>query len=170
MLIEKPGSIAQLNMGLGKTRVILPMLILHWISEKSKMIRLHFLTPLLQEALAFLQKNLTASSLGIKFFCVPFNRDVQITTTQIKTIVGVLETAQKYSGVIVVAPEHRLSMYLKSIELHAKNLEISQKLAKIEKFSYVDILDEVDDILRTKYQLVYAIGDAELLDAGIKRW
>jgi hypothetical protein len=29
-LMEHPGSIVQLNMGEGKTRVILPMLILHW--------------------------------------------------------------------------------------------------------------------------------------------
>ena len=29
-LMEHPGSILQLNMGEGKTRVILPMLILHW--------------------------------------------------------------------------------------------------------------------------------------------
>ena len=29
-LMTEPGAIAQLNMGEGKTRVILPMLLLHW--------------------------------------------------------------------------------------------------------------------------------------------
>ena len=46
-LIDNPGAIVQLNMGEGKTRVILPMLILHWGSKKDGAIRLVFLTQLL---------------------------------------------------------------------------------------------------------------------------
>lgn len=33
-LINNPGAIAQLNMGEGKTRVILPMLVLYWADGK----------------------------------------------------------------------------------------------------------------------------------------
>jgi hypothetical protein len=38
LLMQQPGAIAQLNMGEGKTRVILPMLALHW-ADGNKLVR-----------------------------------------------------------------------------------------------------------------------------------
>ena len=37
-LIRNPGAIVQLNMGEGKTRVILPMLVLHWARSRSAVV------------------------------------------------------------------------------------------------------------------------------------
>ncbi|TYZ56854.1 hypothetical protein PybrP1_001956, partial [[Pythium] brassicae (nom. inval.)] len=50
-LIDNPGSVSQLNMGRGKTRVILPMLFLYFShrSRGDRIARAHFLTPLLSE-------------------------------------------------------------------------------------------------------------------------
>jgi hypothetical protein len=39
-LIHHPGSIAQLNMGEGKTSVILPMLALHWSKNRDAVVRI----------------------------------------------------------------------------------------------------------------------------------
>ncbi len=39
-LMSNPGAIVQLNMGEGKTRVILPMLALHW-ADGSRLVRCH---------------------------------------------------------------------------------------------------------------------------------
>ncbi len=41
LLMGHPGAIAQLNMGEGKTRVILPMLALHW-ADGSRVVRGRF--------------------------------------------------------------------------------------------------------------------------------
>lgn len=71
----------------------------------------------------------------------------------------------KYSNVLVVSPEDRMSMYLKSIE--KESVRISKILKEIQ---YLDIFDEVDDILRHKYQLIYAAGTACGLDHGATRW
>ena len=39
-LIRNPGAILQLNMGEGKTRVIMPMLVLHWTKKGDTLVRL----------------------------------------------------------------------------------------------------------------------------------
>ena len=73
--------VVQLNMGEGKTRVILPMLALHWAAQESKdeVLRLHFLPTLLHEAYDFLHYHLCAGVLGRKLFILPFHRDVDLT-------------------------------------------------------------------------------------------
>lgn len=40
-LVSHPGAIVQLNMGEGKTRVILPMLALHWAADKKHVVSVH---------------------------------------------------------------------------------------------------------------------------------
>jgi hypothetical protein len=65
------GAIVQLNMGEGKTRVILPLLIMFWGSnteDNDSIIRLTFLTQLLGEAFSYLYQYLSASILGRKLF------------------------------------------------------------------------------------------------------
>jgi hypothetical protein len=64
-------------MGEGKTRVILPMLILA-MNDPELLIRLHFLAPLLGEVYDYLHRHLTASLANRKLCLVPFQRDVVI--------------------------------------------------------------------------------------------
>lgn len=88
-LIDNPGAIVQLNMGEGKTRVILPLLILYWGSNKEDndcIIRLTFLTQLLGEAFSYLHQYLSASILGRKLFLLPFSRDVDLTVERVRAI------------------------------------------------------------------------------------
>jgi hypothetical protein len=65
-------------MGEGKTRVILPMLILA-MNDPELLVRLHFLSPLLGEVYDYLHRHLTASLANRKLCLVPFQRDVVIT-------------------------------------------------------------------------------------------
>jgi len=164
-LIDHPGTICQLNMGEGKTRVILPMLIMNWIDKIDKLQRIHFLSPLLEEGFSHLHLNLTATRQNIRFLRLPYNRDKDLTDSQLSIIHASLKQATTYSNVLVVSPEDRMSMYLKSIEKRSE--PISNILKKIH---YLDIFDEVDDILRHKYQLIYAAGTPGGLDQGLTRW
>jgi hypothetical protein len=43
-------------------------------------------------------------------------------------------------------------------------------LKKIEVLPYYDIIDESDEVLRHKYQLIYAVGSCGQLPDGIDRW
>ena len=170
-LIDYPGSIGQLNMGEGKTRVILPMLVLH-LAKGKEVLRLHFLRQLLDEAYSYLHRYLCASVLNRKIFLLPFNRDVDVQDTAV--LDAVIEYCAQSRGCFCIAPEQRLSLLLKSDELAfagPEEKDIAAKLRAIESnHRFFDILDEADEILRHKYELVYAVGSSVSLPSGVARW
>jgi hypothetical protein len=43
-------------------------------------------------------------------------------------------------------------------------------LKKTEELHYYDIIDESDEVLRHKYQLIYAVGSCDQLPDGVDRW
>ena len=159
------GSIVQLNMGEGKTRIILPMLALH-LANGDNLLRLNFLSPLLSEAYDYLHNHLCASVFRRKLFLMPFNRDHNITETRTqRKMIESLKYCLRTKGILLVAPEHRLSLILKNRD------ENREDFARIlENFPFIDILDESDELLHYKYQLVYAVGDHRLLPSGNIRW
>ncbi|KAG2496538.1 hypothetical protein HYH03_005361 [Edaphochlamys debaryana] len=169
------GAIAQLNMGEGKTRVILPMLALHW-ADGSRVVRLNFLSRLLDDSYAHLHATLTASILGRKLFVLPFHRDVEPTEGRVQAMVSAMRHCQQDGGLLLVAPEHRLSLLLKRTELalRAERCEAGAQQAlltccsaldELAGLPYMDVLDESDELLHHRYQLAYAWGAASGLQA-----
>eukprot|EP01080_Neovahlkampfia_damariscottae_P011886 gene11886-5213_t len=152
-LIENPQAICQLNMGEGKTRVILPMLILYYSSMK-KCVRVHIMKPLLQETIDFFQYNLTASSFNLFLMEQPFHRDINITESQVR----ILQNIMKNGCCQIISPEYRLSLKLKSHEIKQNNSNIEKELKKLFGMDWIDIMDESDALMEFKYQLTYSIG------------
>ena len=76
----------QLNMGMGKTRVIIPLLLLHLCLRRrgaeghGHITRLTLPRALLDEARLYLHANLTAGVFGIRFVSVPYSRDITRTS------------------------------------------------------------------------------------------
>eukprot|EP00798_Chlamydomonas_sp_ICE-L_P016685 gene16685-22945_t len=168
-LIQEPGAIAQLNMGEGKTRVILPMLVLH-LAKGKHLVRLNFLSTLLSEAGAHLQNHICASVLGRKVFIQPFNRDVELTASNVKAMTACLLHCQRSDGILIVEREHRLSLQLKAVELLAKgDTQLNAALDALAALPYIDILDESDELLQHRYQLIYAVGAQSALPARQQR-
>ena len=73
---------------------------------------------------------------------------------------------------VCVAPEHRLSLQLKWHELQRGTapVGVAKALQTLDELPFYDIFDESDEILRHKYQLIYAVGACALLPAGRERW
>ena len=170
-LMSNPGAISQLNMGEGKTRVILPMLILQGLPDHG-IFRLHILSPLLDEAYGYFHRTLTASLMCRRIHVLPFNRDVRLDATRVRMIKQSLMKCQQLRGVLCIAPEHRLSIHLKWHELRVSPSmhEVAAALTSLYDLPYLDILDESDEILRHKHQLIYAVGNCQLLPSGKQRW
>ena len=120
-MIDSPGTLIQLNMGQGKTRVIVPMLVLHW-ADGFQLVRVHTLTAILQEMREELHRVLTSSLLGCNVFVQPFHRDVNIDSAGLCAMHSALDYCRRSGGVLLVAPEHRLSLELKWHEFHARKL------------------------------------------------
>ncbi|KAJ1474779.1 hypothetical protein T484DRAFT_1830922 [Baffinella frigidus] len=152
-LMENKGAITQLNMGEGKTRVILPMLALHLSSPSSPLLRVHFLSQLLAEAAEYLHACLTASLLNRRIFLLPFHRDVSLDLRRVRLMRQGLERCRAAAGFVCVAPEHRLSLDLKFHELttHGAPAAVLQLLEELAEVPFFDILDESDELLRHKY-------------------
>ncbi|CAM9681753.1 unnamed protein product, partial [Ectocarpus sp. 8 AP-2014] len=134
-MIANPGDIVQLNMGEGKTRVILPLLLLHWAtpSDDAAVVRLHFLSALIAEAYEFLHHALTGSLLGRRLFLMPFNRDVQLTLEGAHAMHGTLDRCRREGGAVLVTPEHRQSLYLKGLELRDVKPDLIYAVGDLQK-------------------------------------
>ena len=167
-MIDSPGKITQLNMGLGKTRVILPMLVLHFSEQRSSgpgVVRIHFLSSLIREAFGFLHQRLTASVFNIRLLEQPFTREIQLKPIYVKIMTEFVVQNAKRGCCQIVAPEHRNSLLLKSKEYSLTDPSLQELLEDAVKESkFVDIFDECDALLHYKYQLVYAVGNTAALE------
>ncbi|ETK77423.1 hypothetical protein L915_16303 [Phytophthora nicotianae] len=170
-LINGPGTVCQLNMGRGKTRVILPMLFLHFTQSRCpRVVRAHFLSPLLSEARQFMHRYLSASSARLGVFEQPFHRQIDLDGRRLEVIRDNLEELKLFGGIQMMAPEHRMSLELKRLELGSEG-RIAETLGEIlDGDQFVDILDECDALLHHKYHLVYAVGTPIALCSGVERW
>jgi hypothetical protein len=124
------GAVVQLNMGEGKTRVILPMLLLELTLSRQKLIRLTFLPTLLDDAHHALHQSLTASVINKKLFTMPFHRGAFGNRSQLtgdlvnradqgmQIVSKVLEHCRDEGGALLLAQQHLMSLRLKSFEFN----------------------------------------------------
>eukprot|EP00961_Rhodomonas_salina_P257695 3482550-Rhodomonas_salina.1 len=171
--LATPGSIQQLNMGEGKTRVILPMIWLHLTRARSSVVRSHFLTALLSEAKEYMQHRISASLLCRRVYTMPFDRDVELSEGRLQRMSATLASCQQNQGMLMIAPEHRLSLHLKCRESQqGTNVKSGTTMLRnvTEQFRMFDVFDESDVVLNHNYQLVYAIGVGSSLPSGASRW
>ena len=172
-MIRYPGAVAQLNMGEGKNRVIVPMLVLHWArNDGDHILQLHALTAILDELVTFLHNHLTASVLHRKIFTLPFHRDILLNIPNALMMHRYLSYCRDSGGVLVVAPEHRLSLELKwhELRMQSKSNAALKALDSMLKCPFRELFDECDEILRNRFQLVYAVGSEVALESGKERW
>ena len=169
-LMDTPGAVAQLNIGEGKTRVIVPMLVLHW-ADGATVVRVCALSTLLPELSGLLHNALCASVLRVRLPLLPFHRDVQLDATRVRTMARALRHCRHQQGLLLVAPEHRLSLHLKFHELADKGqADVGRQLQALLALPTRDLIDESDAILHHKYQMVYAVGSPQPLPEGYSRW
>lgn len=161
-VLSRNGSVTQLNMGLGKTRVIVPCLILE-LSKRQKIPRVYLLSSLLDEGYDYLHLTLTSSVFAKKLFRFPFSRDVKLSPEQTMLLRASLKYCEDVSGAVVLAPEHSLSLYLKQFEQDAK-------IPESDSFHFADIFDEVDEVMRPQQEVIYAEGTPKALEFGSRRW
>ena len=165
--------VMQMNMGEGKTSVILPMLAVSLCSSSSSLVRIIVLKSLFPTNYQSLRYKLGG------FFnrrVLPFScrRDMNLNTLQISQIFNRLQYALNHRHVILTSPEDILSFDLLTIDKCRRNeFDVSRLILSIQswlKRFARDVLDESDEILHVKYQLVYSVGGQQQVDGGMERW
>eukprot|EP00397_Hematodinium_sp_SG-2012_P000073 GEMP01000073.1.p1 GENE.GEMP01000073.1~~GEMP01000073.1.p1 ORF type:complete len:1696 (+),score=289.10 GEMP01000073.1:2025-7112(+) len=168
--------IQQLNMGEGKTAVILPILLCtasrvngRTMSNTLKLVRATVLSSLYHTNATDLQAAI-GGLLGRRIYPLLCRRDVHIADAEADTLLHMCTYARDNRHVIVTVPEHRLSLENKALDFaYSTDKQSSCCIFKLLDFlrgNVCDFLDEADDMLSPKYQLIYTLGTPKDMDGG----
>lgn len=167
-------SVLQLNMGEGKSSVIVPI-VAAAIADSRKLVRVVVLKSLAGQMFQILVERLSGLS-SRRIFYLPFSRQVTIDAESLGQIRSLFETCAASRGVLVAQPEHILSFKLKVIDRMlsssmrngiARDLWSTQTWLTSQSR---DILDESDELLHTRYHLIYTMDHQQPLDDSPDRW
>jgi hypothetical protein len=147
------------------------------LADGNALARVQVLKPLAMQMFHLLRARVSGLA-NRQIFYLPFHRGVDIDRETIDKIQRILRRCVECGGVLLAQPEHILSFKLMALErLQSCKGEVRTKLASslwqtqqwLDRVSR-DILDESDEILHTRYQLIYTIGQAAPLDGQPDRW
>lgn len=165
-------SILQLNMGEGKSSVIVPI-VAAALANKKKLVRVVVLKPLSTQMFQMLLRKL-GGMLNRRIFHMPFSRSLKLDLHDAERIHTLCKECMDTGGILLVQPEHLLSMELMGPDrLLADDTILGSKLFKIQQWleeNSRDILDESDEILSVRFELIYTMGTQRAIEFSPNRW
>ena len=112
--------------------------------------------------------------LGRRIFHLPITRSQRLNLIQARRIQAVCDECMRVGGVLLVQPEHLLSFELMGLErLLAGETDIGHMLMSTRRFfdqHARDVLDESDEILSVRFELIYTMGTQRDVDFAPSRW
>lgn len=191
--------VTQLNMGEGKTAVIVPMLLAE-LADGTALARLFVLTSIFNTNFTQLRYKM-GGLLGRRVVTLPFRRDMAVTAEDIARTAALVERCRVRRDVVVSVREHVLSMQDKYYEACSRRAlddddenddddddrhrgdKAKQHSADTEGVATAlgallqtlhrharDIVDEADEVLHHRFQLIYPLGAARAPDGDHVRW
>ena len=164
----------QLNMGEGKSSVIVPIVVAA-LADGAQLVRV-----IVPKALTAQMFHLLVDRLGglvnRRIYLLPFSRSLKVNRQKVAALREVMLECMKERGILVMQPEYILSLKLVSVEKQlpqAKDRQLADLLLKLQRWLHShsrDILDESDEILHIRYQLVYTIGLHQHMEGLPDRW
>jgi len=166
-------SVFQLNMGEGKSSVIVPI-VAAALADGSKLVRVVVLKPLSMQMFCLLVQKLGGLT-NRRIFYMPFYRGMKVDSTIASHIQDLYEECLKIRGILLVQPEHLLSFKLMGFEklANGNTKDVAQQLIRTQSWLQEkarDVLDESDEILHVRYQLIYTLDLQSLPDHAPERW
>ncbi|TGO08655.1 hypothetical protein BTUL_0198g00170 [Botrytis tulipae] len=168
-------SVMQLNMGLGKSSVIVP-LVASALADKTKLCRVVVLRALSRQMRELLVRKL-GYMINRRIFFVPISRALQMNADGAKQLREIYETCMASGGVLLVQPEHLLSFELMGLEMVLSGDQDAKVVGKVINDTQDwllknsrDILDESDEILNVRFELIYTLGRQMPIDFAPNRW
>ena len=176
---SRSNSVLQMNMGLGKTSVIIPM-VAAMLANSKQLARVIVPKPLLLQTAQLLQARL-GGLLGRSIGHVPFSRKTAADPQNVKTNLEVIKMFHelhretlKSSGIVLALPEHIMS-FMMSGQQRLSDARVSEATPMLNIQSWLgrvcrDVLDESDYILAVQTQLIYPSGPQRTVDGHPHRW
>src|ERR1700735_1816195 len=109
MIVPTSGqnTVLQLNMGEGKSSVIVPM-VAAALADGEKLMRVIVLKPLAGQMFQLLVERLSGLA-NRRIFYMPFSRSVKLEVRHMQLIQALYNDCMRVGGILVVQPEHILS-------------------------------------------------------------
>lgn len=165
-------SIMQLNMGEGKSSVIVPI-VAAALANGEKMVRVVVLKPLSSQMFHLLVRKL-GGMLNRRVFHIPISRSLKLSVEDATTIGGIYKECMRLGGILLVQPEHLLSFELMGFDrLLSGESELGKSVVGIQRWldaNSRDILDESDEILSVRFELIYTMGTQRAVEFSPDRW
>ena len=111
-----------------------------------------------------------------RIYFLPFSRYLELDHHKVTALGDIMSECIEKGGILVVQPEHVLSLKLVSVEkqlLQGEEREVEELLLLLQRWLHSrsrDILDESDEILHVRYQLVYTVGLQQHMEGFPERW
>ncbi|KAH7114591.1 hypothetical protein EDB81DRAFT_702529 [Dactylonectria macrodidyma] len=174
-MIQPPdngNSVMQLNMGEGKSSVIVPI-VATALGDGSKLVRVIVAKPQAKQLYQMLTSKL-AGVLDRPVYQLPFSRDIRMNESRAEAIHQLTTKCMQEGGVLLVQPEHLLSFQLMELECQLDNkTRVAEKMMEVRKFfdtSSRDVVDESDENFSVKFELIYTVGQQRPIDHSPDRW
>lgn len=165
-------SLVQMNMGAGKTSVIVPMVAAR-LANSRQLCRIIVPRPLLLQMAQLLQSRL-GNLLGRTIKHLPFSRRTPTNPDTTKSYRLMHQQIMDGSGIMLCLPEHLLSFKLSGVQRLADK-RIPEAVSMINMQNWLDsfsrdVLDESDFTLAVRTQLIYPSGAQSTVDGHPHRW
>ncbi|KAK3323063.1 hypothetical protein B0H66DRAFT_515810 [Apodospora peruviana] len=173
---DMKNSVMQLNMGEGKSSVIVPI-VAAALADGSRLVRVVVAKPQSNQMMHMLIGKL-GGLINRRIFYLPFSRSVQLSMTQVKAVRGMLDACKDEGGILLVQPEQLLSFKLMGIDktfvtdgetkdsLGSAIVRLHQDFEMVSR----DIVDESDENFSVKFELIYTMGTQEAVEMSPDRW
>lgn len=165
----------QLNMGEGKSSVIVPI-VSATLANRKQLARVVVLKALTKQMFELLGQRLSYLC-DRRIYYIPFSRHLHIGIEDIRLLRELYQQCMSCGGVLIIQPEHILSLKLMTVDwitsTSPHNSDLVHYLGDTQEWltkNSRDILDESDEILHVRYQLIYTIGHQEPIQNNSDRW
>ncbi|KAK5662476.1 hypothetical protein OQA88_8387 [Cercophora sp. LCS_1] len=171
---DEKNAVMQLNMGEGKSSVIVPI-VASALGDGKRLVRIVVPKPQSKQMVHMLITKL-GGLIGRQVFYLPLSRSVRLSPSQAKTVGDMIERCRLEGGILLVQPEHLLSFKLMGIENTLSDRQtddLGRQLVNLyQKFEDAsrDIVDESDENFSVKFELIYTMGTQGPIDMSPDRW
>ncbi|KAI9701732.1 MAG: hypothetical protein M1820_006360 [Bogoriella megaspora] len=167
-------SVLQMNMGQGKTSVVMPMVAALLANPSSRnLVRVCVPKALLLQTAQLLHARL-GGLIGRELRHVPFSRRTPTTPDLIRSYYDTHRQLLRCSGIMVTLPEHMMSFRLSGLQrMSDGRMDEAAPMLKIQDWTTRhcrDVLDESDFTLAVRTQLIYPSGSQKTVDGFPHRW
>ncbi|EPE04166.1 very large low complexity protein [Ophiostoma piceae UAMH 11346] len=169
---NKQNAAMQLNMGEGKSSVIVPIVAAS-LADGSRLVTVVVGKPQSKQMLQMLVSKLGGIS-GRRIYHMPFSRSLKLEETHFEVINRMCHECKDAGGIMLVQPEHLLSFQLAGPEMGIIG-ETTMSASALETHKFFNdysryVVDESDENFSVKFELIYTMGTQSSVELSPERW